>query len=122
MTSRWLIVIRHAKSSSDHPTLRDHDRPLTPRRLRDSPRVADQLASRGWVPELILVSSATRTLQTLEGLSGQFGSVRQEVRPGIYHAGVPDLPLELAALPAGGTPLILGPTPGSECLINHLPG
>ena len=122
MTSRRLIVMRHAKSSWDHPELRDHDRPLNPRGIRDSPRVADELASRGWVPELILVSSATRTLQTLEGMSGQFGSVRKEVRPGIYHAGVHDLLLELDDMLDGGTTMMLGHNPGSEMLINHLSG
>ena len=120
--TRRLIVMRHAKSSWENPNLRDHDRPLNPRGKRDSPRVADELASRDWVPELILVSSATRTLQTLEGMSRQFGSVRNEVRPGIYHAGVHDLLLELEEMLDDGTTMILGHNPGSEMLINHLSG
>lgn len=32
-----LILIRHAKSSWDHPGLRDFERPLNERGLRDAP-------------------------------------------------------------------------------------
>ncbi|MDP6661499.1 MAG: histidine phosphatase family protein [Candidatus Thalassarchaeaceae archaeon] len=120
--ARRLIVMRHAKSSWDHPELRDHDRPLNRRGQRDAPRMADALAERGWAPELILVSSATRTRETLEGMSRQFGDVTTEVRPGIYHAGVHDLMLELQDMLEEGTTMILGHNPGSEMLVNHLSG
>jgi len=120
--ARRLIVMRHAKSSWDHPRLRDHDRPLNPRGQRDAPRIADALAERDWTPALILVSSATRTRETLDGMSHQFGEVPTEVRPGIYHASVHDLMHELQDMLGEGTTMILGHNPGSEMLINHLSG
>lgn len=119
---RRLIVMRHAKSSWDDHSLRDHDRPLNNRGLRDAPRVADELVGRGWSPDLILVSSATRTRQTLECMAHQFGSFPTEIRPGIYHASVDDLLLELGDMVDDGTTMILGHNPGSEILINHLSG
>ena len=119
---RRIIVMRHAKSSWDHPDLRDHERPLNKRGIRDSPRVADELNDRGWVPDLILVSSSQRTRQTLEGMSHRFGSIQSEVRPGIYHASLHHLLIEIQDIVENGTTMILGHNPGSEMLINHLSG
>jgi len=119
---RRIIVMRHAKSSWDHPGLRDHDRPLNQRGQRDAPRVAAALSQRGWKPDLILVSSATRTRQTLEGMSQFFEDVVSHVRPGVYHASLHDLMHELQDAPQEGTTMILGHNPGSEILVNHLSG
>lgn len=120
--SRRLIVMRHAKSSWDEPGLDDHDRPLNKRGIRDSPRVAEAIHERGWVPDLVLVSSSKRTLQTLSGMSNRFDPSICQVRPGIYHATVSDLILELEDMVDGGTTMILGHNPGSEILVNHLSG
>ena len=67
MTLR-LILIRHAKSGWDDPSLDDHDRPLNDRGRRDAPRMGDWLRAGGYVPDAILCSSALRTRQTAEGL------------------------------------------------------
>ena len=120
--TRRIIVMRHAKSSWDHPSLRDHERPLNKRGMRDSPRVADEISDRDWIPDLILVSSSKRTRQTLEGMSHRFGSIQSEVRPGIYHASLHDLLIEIDDIVENGTTMILGHNPGSEMLINHLSG
>ncbi len=65
---RQLLLLRHAKSLWDDPKLSDHARPLNGRG-RSSAR-AMRLAMRelGLSPDLVLVSSARRTLQTLEAL------------------------------------------------------
>jgi|TARA_B100000959_G_scaffold79355_1_gene84511 phosphohistidine phosphatase SixA len=55
-------------------------------------------------------------------MAHQFGSVPTEVRPGIYHASVHDMLLELEDMIDDGTTMILGHNPGSEILINHLSG
>ncbi len=114
--------MRHAKSSWKDPSLSDHERPLNSRGRRDAPRVADELNDRGWIPDLILVSSSKRTIQTLSGMAHRLGSTPSEVRQGIYHASVHDLLLELEDMPDDGTTMILGHNPGSEMLINHLTG
>ena len=117
-----LIVMRHAKSSWKDPNLDDHERPLNNRGRRDAPMVADAIFERGWIPELILVSSSKRTLQTLEGMSHRMGKTPFEVRSGIYHATVIDLVEELEDMLDNGTTMIIGHNPGSEILVNHLSG
>jgi len=119
---RRLIVMRHAKSSWKESGLDDHDRPLNKRGSRDAPRMADAIHERAWSPDLILVSSSKRTLQTLSGMSHRFGRVPSQIRPGIYHATVNDLLLELEDMAQEGTTMILGHNPGSEILVNNLSG
>lgn len=119
---RRLIVMRHAKSSWKDPNLDDHERPLNKRGRRDAPMVADAIFERGWIPELVLVSSSKRTLQTLEGMSHRMGKTPFEVRSGIYHATVIDLMGELEDMLDNGTTMIIGHNPGSEILVNHLSG
>ena len=120
--ARRLIVMRHAKSSWKDTNLDDHERPLNKRGRGDAPIVADAIFDRSWIPELILVSSSKRTLQTLEGMSHRMGKTPFEVRPGIYHATVIDLMIELEDMLNVGTTMILGHNPGSELLVNHLSG
>ena len=119
---RRLIVMRHAKSSWKEPNLDDHERPLNKRGRGDAPMVADAIFDRGWIPDLILVSSSKRTLQTLEGMSHRMGKAPFEVRSGIYHATVIDLMEELEDMLDNGTSMIIGHNPGSEILVNHLSG
>lgn len=63
-----VCLMRHAKSDWDHAMLSDHDRPLNERGRRDAPRMARWLAQRGYLPDLILASTAARVRQTIEGL------------------------------------------------------
>ncbi len=117
-----LVVMRHAESSLDYPNLADHDRPLNAKGQHDAPRVAQALADRGWVPQLILVSSSRRTIETLEGMSSVIGQATIDIRSEIYHAGLSSLSEQLEDLLEDGTTMILGHNPGSEVLVNHLTG
>lgn len=63
-----LHLLRHAKSSWDSPGLDDHDRPLAPRGSRATGLLCEHLAESGAAPDLVLCSSALRTVQTLEGI------------------------------------------------------
>ena len=114
--------MRHAKSSWKETGLGDHDRPLNKRGFRDAPRIADAIHDRGWSPDLILVSSSKRTLQTLSEMSHRFGESRSETRSEIYHATVNDLMLVLEDMDKEGTTMVLGHNPGSEILVNRLSG
>ena len=120
--SRRLIVMRHAKSSWKETGIEDHDRPLSKRGFRDAPKIADAIHERGWSPDLILVSSSKRTLQTLSEMSHRFGGAQSEIKSEIYHATVNDLLLVLEDMDEEGTTMVLGHNPGSEILINHLSG
>ena len=43
--NRRLMIMRHAHSSRENPSLADHDRPLDERGLGDSPIVAKEILS-----------------------------------------------------------------------------
>jgi phosphohistidine phosphatase len=66
---RQLLLLRHAKSSWDDPSLPDHARPLNARGRRAAQAMAAAMRDLGLAPDVVLVSSARRTLQTLEAVS-----------------------------------------------------
>jgi phosphohistidine phosphatase len=65
---RQLLILRHAKSSWDDPQLSDHARPLNARGRKSASAMRDAMRELGLAPDIVLVSSARRTLQTLEAL------------------------------------------------------
>lgn len=65
---RQLLLMRHAKSSWDDPALSDHARPLNPRGRQAAADMRAAMRRLGLAPDLVLVSSARRTLQTMEAL------------------------------------------------------
>ncbi|WP_135466415.1 SixA phosphatase family protein [Crenalkalicoccus roseus] len=65
---RQLLLLRHAKSSWDDPSLPDHARPLNTRGRRAALAMAQAMRELGLSADIVLVSSARRTLQTLDAL------------------------------------------------------
>ena len=65
---KTLLLMRHAKSSRDDPSLSDHDRPLNKRGESDAPRMGRLLSNEGLTPDLIISSSAARALATAEAV------------------------------------------------------
>ncbi|RZU63922.1 phosphohistidine phosphatase [Microterricola gilva] len=63
---KTLLLIRHAKSSWDIPSLVDEARPLNERGKRDAPEMGRRLARRGIEPDAILSSPAVRARTTAE--------------------------------------------------------
>ncbi|GBG80962.1 hypothetical protein CBR_g31519 [Chara braunii] len=67
--TRRLILLRHAKSSWDDPSIKDHERALSSRGRAAAASVAIKLATwrdLGWLPQLILCSDSRRTRETLD--------------------------------------------------------
>ena len=123
---RTLTLIRHAKSSHDDPTLRDFSRPLNPRGQADAPRIGHHLAHHLlWSPDLILCSTATRTLHTARLLTQGMGDPHHFIQhePRIYEATVPTL-LEIIQETPDSLPhlALIGHNPGLEHLANWLLG
>ncbi|XP_008440939.2 uncharacterized protein At3g52155, chloroplastic [Cucumis melo] len=69
--ARRLILLRHARSSRQKLSLRDHDRPLSKDGKVDAIRIAHKLQELSWIPELILSSDAKRTRETLKLMQEQ---------------------------------------------------
>lgn len=61
---KQLLLVRHAKSSWADPHLRDVERPLNKRGLRDAPRMAAHLKGLNIVPDVLITSPALRTRLT----------------------------------------------------------
>ncbi|XP_058197597.1 uncharacterized protein At3g52155, chloroplastic [Rhododendron vialii] len=71
VSRRRLILLRHANSSWEDRSLRDHDRPLSRTGQSDAIEVSQKLQKLGWIPELILSSDAVRTRETLKIMQEQ---------------------------------------------------
>ncbi|HKK24587.1 MAG TPA: histidine phosphatase family protein [Gracilimonas sp.] len=61
---KQILLLRHAKSSWDDPGLKDFDRPLAERGLRDAPLMGQFIKKAGYDPAAIFSSTATRAKQT----------------------------------------------------------
>jgi len=66
---KHLYLMRHAKSSWDHPGLNDFDRPLNKRGIRDAPKMGEYLAQQRILPQIIVTSPAKRAHATAISLA-----------------------------------------------------
>lgn len=110
---RQLLLLRHAKSAWDDPDLPDHARPLNDRGRLAARSMAAEMMRLRLLPDVILVSSARRTLQTLDALSPLEGSPIVQVLDEIYLAPWESLLALLHQVPE---------TARSVLLIGHNPG
>jgi phosphohistidine phosphatase len=108
-----LLLLRHAKSSSDDAKLADRDRPLTERGRRAAAAMRRAMHELGLAPDLVLVSPARRTLQTLDALEPWDDTPLQEQIEALYLAGPRQLMGVLHDVPE---------TVRSVLLIGHNPG
>jgi phosphohistidine phosphatase len=63
---KYILLLRHAKSSWSDPGLDDFDRPLAGRGLKDAPRMGKYIRKIGYKPDYIVSSPAERAKQTTE--------------------------------------------------------
>jgi len=121
---KTLLVLRHAKSSWDDPSLDDHERPLNARGERDAPRMGRLLRKQRLSVELIISSDALRarlTAQAVADAIGYRGQILLDAR--LYHASVTDILAVLrSAVEHVTTALIVGHNPGLEDLVARLTG
>jgi phosphohistidine phosphatase len=120
---RQLLLLRHAKSSWDDPRLSDHARPLNARGKRAAEAMAEAMRSLGLTPDVVLVSSARRTLQTLEALSPIEGGPIIEPMDELYLAPWPRLLEVLRGVPeTARSVLLIGHNPGMHELAMAIAG
>lgn len=109
---RRLLLLRHAKSA--WPDVPDNERPLNDRGRRDAPAIGRWLQSSGYVPDVVLCSTANRTRETWDLLAPELDAdppVHYEQR--IYEASALSL-LHLLRETGNGhrTVLLIGHNPG----------
>ena len=114
-----LLLLRHAKSSWNRPDLRDHDRPLASRGLRDAPRMGRYLREHGFTPAAALVSTALRARTTAELALEAAGAAPDALRlgPGSLRIESDEI-VEIVAEEGGSASplLVVAHNPGMEDL------
>jgi phosphohistidine phosphatase len=118
-----LLLLRHAKSSWDDPKLADHDRPLNSRGRHAAQAMGRAMRELGLNPDVVLVSTAKRTLQTLQAIEPWDETPLTEIVDTLYLAEPAKL---LAALhgvaETARSVLLLGHNPGLHELAIRLVG
>ncbi len=118
-----LLLMRHAKSSWDDPRMPDHARPLNARGRQAAARMREAMRELGFAPDVVLVSSARRTLQTMEALEPWEETPLIEPMDGLYLVGAPQM-LEIlnGVAETARSVLLLGHNPGLHDLALLLVG
>ncbi|MCB2053469.1 MAG: histidine phosphatase family protein [Geminicoccaceae bacterium] len=111
---RELLLLRHAKSRWDAPATGDHDRDLASRGLDAAARMGVEIARRGWVPRLVLCSTARRARHTLELARAAWPQTPEIEHERALYLASPERMLQiLATRPAA---------PERSMLVGHNPG
>lgn len=122
MPVNQLLLLRHAKSSWDDPDLADFDRPLGPRGLKTAPVIGRELARRGWLPDLALVSPALRTRDTWRLVAAELPThVPVEFAEELYEAAAGAILARLRQAKADSL-LVIGHNPGLQQFALRLAG
>ncbi|MBU6449404.1 MAG: histidine phosphatase family protein [Rhodospirillales bacterium] len=111
-----LIFLRHAKAEAEARGQSDHNRALTDKGRRAARKIGETMRAAGLAPEVVLVSTASRTQQTLEELESapvwdEWPNI--EALPQLYMA----TPSQILGLLQG-----LPETVRSAIVIGHNPG
>ncbi|MGL4441455.1 MAG: SixA phosphatase family protein [Bosea sp. (in: a-proteobacteria)] len=120
---RRLLILRHAKS--DWPSgFSDFDRPLAARGKLAAPMMGHYLKQEGLIPDLAIISSARRTVETWNLLHPELGEdVHHRFEKRIYEAPYESLVEVIKAAPdTVRTLLLVGHNPGSEELASAMIG
>ena len=110
---RQLLLLRHAKSSWDDASTPDRERPLNPRGRRSATVMRQAMQDLGLCPDVILVSTARRAMETLEALEPWDETPLIEPMDSLYLAD----PMQIGAALHG-----VAETVRSVLLIGHNPG
>ncbi|MHB8529811.1 MAG: SixA phosphatase family protein [Caulobacteraceae bacterium] len=116
-----LILFRHAKAEPRSADGEDVDRPLTRRGCEDAALMGRLVARERLSPDLALVSTAARALQTWTCARLAFPDAAVEFREELYNASAEELASELDHVPDGAAKvMIIGHNPGLQELAVNL--
>ena len=120
-------ILRHAKAVPDPPSGKsDHERTLAPRGRRDADALGKRLAEPGFVPvglpELVLCSTATRTVKTAErALASLEHPPPVDYRRSLYGASTDDVLDELRGVGSDiSSVMVVGHNPTAHDLVVSL--
>src|SRR5271165_809498 len=120
---RQLLLLRHAKSSWADTTIPDRDRPLSARGRRSAAIMRQAMHDLGLAPDVVLVSTSRRTMETLEALEPWDEAPLIEPMDSLYLANPMQLTAALHGVPETvRSVLLIGHNPGLHDLARSLAG
>src|SRR3984957_14131886 len=118
---RRLLLLRHAKTERAEPGERDRDRKLMARGRADASIIGPYMARHRLIPDLALVSPATRTLETWQLVAIALGKTPRMVKDeGIYKGGRDGLDVVIRGTYDARALRVVGRTPGLHDLARQL--
>ena len=119
---KTIYLFRHAKSDWAEGGLKDHERPLSERGKKAAPQMAAYIKSKKYKPDIILCSTARRTVETYDALKDVLGtSIPVRFEDSIYLAEPNKLLERLTWLAEGvKSAMIIGHNPGVAQLAAQL--
>jgi phosphohistidine phosphatase len=108
-----ILLIRHAKSSWDDPSMTDFDRPLNERGKKNAPEMAVRLHDRGIRLDMLVSSPAKRAKQTAKAFQKILAIDKLDFVDELYLAAPSNFAKVIAALP---------PKMNSIAIFSHNPG
>jgi phosphohistidine phosphatase len=76
---KTLLLVRHAKSDWNDPSLKDFDRPLNDRGKKDAPLMAQRLIDKKIKIDCFIASPAKRARKTAEIFAKEYGQKKEEI-------------------------------------------
>jgi phosphohistidine phosphatase len=113
-TAMRLMILRHAKAEKGTPGMRDRDRPLNPRGIKDARRIGAYMTRHKLQPDHALVSPAQRTRETWDAIASELaGSPPVSFEDRLYESGPETILAALREIDAQIVALIVvGHNPG----------
>lgn len=119
---KTIYLLRHAKSDWGDAAIADHDRPLNERGREAAPRMGAHMKAHRYKPDLVLCSTARRTIETLDLIKSDLGGdVAVEFEDRLYLAELRHLMQRLRSVgDAVKAVMFIGHNPGIAQFANEL--
>lgn len=111
-----LLLLRHAKTVPAGPGIEDHERELTARGRDDAPKLGHYIEKKGYDPDLILASTARRTVETVELVTDEISSPQRIDYLEALYLAEPEVILSIIRLAPDKmtSVMVVGHNPGLE--------
>lgn len=118
---KTVYILRHAKAEQTVGSIGDHERPLNAKGREVAPRVGAYLKAKAYKPDLILCSTARRTVETCELVRPSLGDITVTFENGLYLAEASVILERMRRLDDSlGSVMVIGHNPGLEELADDL--
>jgi phosphohistidine phosphatase len=120
-----LYIVRHAKSSWADGSIRDFDRPLNKRGLRDAPKMGEKLSKLGKPIDLIISSPANRAKATAEIIANKIDYPLSKINfnEDLYLASSYEMITIINSIaPSINSAMLVAHNPGMTDLVNVISG